>query len=146
MNEALMLESDFRLCGMDVDIHILKGNRHEKNHDRECARRQHVPIRFADGVHDDLVADQPAVHEEEHRMPVVLLNVRPRGEDMDLQARPPEILSMLHELVEQVVPEDLKNPFAEVRLQPASKELRSCRFSEGTESPETPARSACSSW
>ena len=57
VNEALMLESDFCLRGMDVDVNILEGNRHEKNRDRKRPRRQHIPIGLSDRVHDDLVAN-----------------------------------------------------------------------------------------
>jgi len=48
-------------------------------------------------------------------MTVVLLDVRARCEDVNPEAGPPELLAMLHQFIEQVIPKDLENPFPEIR-------------------------------
>src|SRR2546421_12438588 len=110
-----MLEPHFRLRGMNVHIYIFIRNRQEQNDHGEAARRQNVPVRLADRMKDDLVAHEPAVDEEEHRIPVVLLNVRPGREQMNLQTAPAELFLIFDELVKQILAEDLKNPFTEAR-------------------------------
>src|SRR5215831_17011350 len=104
-----MLEPYFRFCRMDVYIDVLEGNRYEHDDDRKRSRGQNVPIRLADPVQNNLVAHQPSVDEEEHRIPVVLLHVRAGRKEMHLYAGPTKSLLMFDELIEQVLPENLKD-------------------------------------
>src|SRR6516162_9524589 len=110
-----MFEPNFCLRRVDVNVHIFVGNRYKHDHDWESARRQDIPVRFADGVQDDLVANQPAIDEEEHRVPVVLLDVRTRREQVYLHTGAAETLLVLDQLVQQVLSEDLKNAFTKRR-------------------------------
>ncbi len=87
--------------------------------DRKCAGRQNVPVRLADRVQNDLVAHQPPVNEKEHRIPVVLLDVRTRCEQMDLHSGPAVILLVFHQLVQKILAENLENTFAETSRSPA---------------------------
>jgi hypothetical protein len=60
-------------------------------------------------------ADQPPVDEEKHRIPVVLLDVRPRREQMDLHARSSKVLLIFNQLIEEVFSKDLENSIAKSR-------------------------------
>jgi hypothetical protein len=64
-------------------------------------------------VHDDLVANQPAIHEKEHGGPVVFLNVRARCENVNLQSRSTQFPFVLDQFVEKVISKDLKDSLAE---------------------------------
>src|SRR5262249_34269401 len=87
---------------------VLVRNRHEHDDYRKHTRRQDISIRFADRVQNDLVSYKTPVDEEEHRIPVVLLHVRAGRKEMYLYSRPAESLLMFDELIEQVLPENLK--------------------------------------
>ena len=66
VNERLMLEADFRLCGMDIHVDVFKGNRDKQNYDWKRSGGKDIPIGLADRVQNDFVAHQPPVDEEEH--------------------------------------------------------------------------------
>src|SRR5262249_17212953 len=109
VDKGLVLEPNFRLCGMHIHVDVFVWNRHEHDHDRKCAGWQNIPVCLADRMQDDSVTHQAAIDEKEHRIPVVLLNMRTRGEQVNFYTRPAKAFLVLDELVEQVSPEDLKN-------------------------------------
>ena len=129
VNEGLMLEADLGLRRMHIHIDILVRNRHKQDDDRKCARRQNVAIGLADRMQNDLVAHQPAIDKEEHRIPVVLLNVRTRREQMDLHAGSSEALFVFHKLIEKILAENLKNAFAETSRRRRGQDLEAALFS-----------------
>src|SRR5260370_726913 len=96
---------------MHVYIDIFIRNGYKQNDNSEGSRWQNTPIRIADSVKDDLVANQRAVDEEKHRIAVVLLNVRPGCKQMNLDAAPAQVLLILQQLLEKVLSKDLKYPF-----------------------------------
>src|SRR5579864_8857642 len=107
-----MLEAHFGFRRMNVYIDIFVRNRQEQNHYRKSSRGQDIPVCLADRMKNDLVADQPSVDEEEHRIPVVLLNVRPRCKQVNLHAGAAELFLILQQLVEKILAEDLKYTLA----------------------------------
>src|SRR5215475_8746669 len=104
-----MFEPDFRLCRMNVHINVFVRDCHKHDDNRKRPRGQDVPIRVADRVQDNLVANQAPVDEEEHRIPVVFLNMRPRCEKMYSNSGPAETFLMLDKLVDEIPSEYLKD-------------------------------------
>jgi hypothetical protein len=108
-----MFKPNFRFGRMHVHINVFVRNRHKHNHDRERTGRQNITVRFTDRVQNNLVSHKATVDKEKHRIPVVLLNVRPRCEEMNFHAGPPKCLFVLDELIQKVLAKHLENAFAE---------------------------------
>src|SRR5262245_26121779 len=115
MYERLMFETNFRLRRVDIDINIFVRNRHKHDHDRKCTGGQDVPISFANRMQDDSVPYQPSINEEEHRIAVVFLDVRPRRKYVNLYTRAAKAFFVLDKLIKQISPEHLKDSFAVTR-------------------------------
>src|SRR5262245_1163900 len=118
-----MLESHLSLCRMNVHVDVFEWNSHEHDDHRKCAGWQDIPVRLADRVKNNFVAHQSAVDEEEHRIPVVLLNMRARREQMDLYAGAAIVLLIFYELIQKILPENLKDAIAETARRRRSKNL-----------------------
>src|SRR5439155_10083306 len=118
-----MLEPHFRLCGMNVHIDVFEGNSDEQDHNGKCTGGQDVPISFADRMKNDFVAHETAVDEKEHRIPVVFLNVRARGEQMDLHTGAAIVLLILHQLIQKILSENLKDAITKTACRRRRKNL-----------------------
>src|SRR5262245_38236014 len=114
MNETLVFKANLRFCRVHVHVNILEWDGHEQNRDWKSSRRENATIRLTDRVKNDLVAHESPVNEKEHRTAVVLLNVRPRSEYVDSQPGPAKVFLVLHQLLEQIAAEDLKDAVAEI--------------------------------
>ena len=108
-----MLEPDFGFRRMDIHINVFVRDCYKHDDNWKRTRGQDVPIRFADRVQDNLVANQAPVDEEEHLIPVVFLNMRPRCEQMDSNSGPAETFLMLDKLVDEIPSEYLKDAVTE---------------------------------
>src|SRR5207247_5556085 len=87
----------------------------EKDRDSEGPGREDIPVSLADRVKNNLVANETMIDEEEHRVAVIFLNMRPRREQIDFHTRSPVVLLVLDQLVEKIFAEDLKYAVAKAR-------------------------------
>src|ERR1700761_5670948 len=80
MNQVLLAEANFGLRRVHIDVDLLGRHLQKEQDDRKGGRRNHIPIRLADGVQQQPVADQPFVYKDIDRVPVQLLQLRFRKE------------------------------------------------------------------
>jgi hypothetical protein len=64
VDEARLAEADFGFCGVDVDVDLLRGHLEEEKDDGEAGGREDVAVGLAEGVEDELVADEALVDED----------------------------------------------------------------------------------
>src|SRR5664280_448570 len=67
------------LGGMHVDVNLGEGHLQEQQHDRENRRRNDVAVSLGEGVLHHAIANQAAIDEDENRVAVKLLDLRPRN-------------------------------------------------------------------
>src|SRR5262245_59033248 len=77
-------------------------------------------------MQNDLVANEPPVDEEEHRIPVVLLDMGPRSEQVDLHPRPAVVFFVFHQLIEKIVSENLENTVPKTASGRRCHDLEAC--------------------
>src|ERR1017187_5226386 len=64
--------------GMHVDVNLGERHLQEQQYDREYRRRNDVAVSLGEGVLHHAIANQAAIDEDENRVAVKLLNLRPR--------------------------------------------------------------------
>ena len=64
VDEAGLAETDFGLCGVDVDVDLLRGHLEEEQDDGKAGWWEDVAVGLAEGVEDELVADEALVDED----------------------------------------------------------------------------------
>ncbi len=79
MHDRTMAESHLGLRRMDIHVHFRRIAMQEQQRERITGRRDQVVIRRADRVHQQPVANQPAIDENIDRVAIVLLHLRARN-------------------------------------------------------------------
>src|SRR5689334_1986080 len=100
---------------MDVPVNVFVRDCHKHDDNWIRARGENVPIRVADRVQDDLVANHTPINEGERRLPVVCKNLLPRLDLVYFITGAAEAFLMLDKLVHQTPSEYLKEPVTEAR-------------------------------
>ena len=82
-----MTEAHFDLRRVDVHIHFVVGHVEKEQDGRIDRRRKNVAIGFVNGVENQAIAHQPAIHENINAVAIGALNFRARGEARDRERR-----------------------------------------------------------
>src|SRR5208283_606175 len=80
---GLLTETDLGFRGMNVNVDFHCGHFQKKQNYRMDGWRQDVAISFGERVLDEAVANQAAIHKNENRIAVELLNLRLRNEAVE---------------------------------------------------------------
>ena len=87
MDELRPPEAHFDLRGMHVHVHFIVGHLEKQQRGRKNSRRQNIAISLVNGVQDQTVAHQSAIHKYINPVSIRPLYIRPRSKSRNRERR-----------------------------------------------------------
>src|SRR5712671_1309153 len=87
MDKLRAAETDFDFCWVHVDVNLVVGHFEEEQRGGENVAGENVAVGFVDGVENQAIADEAAIHEDVDAVAIGALDFRARGESVNGEAR-----------------------------------------------------------